>query len=260
MKTTHVVPGDSAAGSIRQALRIAGRDDALLCFGDDLSCGPIGSSDPSVRTDWWHEQIDWPEIGENIRSFWAKVDAAEGRLVVWFGRHSARELAFRLAWAWHMVERPYYVVDVTGLRVPVRWGNGTEGVIESVQAVSIVPSSGLATLFGSETVASIDEDVAHRKVWVKLMAENAPFRVLTPTGLVSAPSDYFDPLLLAQASSEWRKIAYLVGNALGSSYKPYIQIGDIALHHRVVVLIEQGKLIADGDPSEIMACRVRLPE
>jgi hypothetical protein len=80
---------------------------------------------------------------------------------------------------------------------------------------------GLSTPAPGQAVASIDEDVAHRQEWAKLMAENAPFRVVTPTGLASAPSDYFDPLLLAQASSEWRKSAYLVGNALGSSSKPY---------------------------------------
>jgi hypothetical protein len=102
---------------------------------------------PVERADWWKEEYGLPGIEENIRSFWTKVDASEGKLVLWFGRHSARELAFRHAWAWRVVQRPYHVVVVTGLRIPVKWGNGTDGVIESAQAVAIMPSTGLTTLF-----------------------------------------------------------------------------------------------------------------
>lgn len=51
MRTLHIAPGDSAAGSLRQALRIAGRDDELLAFRDDLSCGPgmFFQKKPSVK-------------------------------------------------------------------------------------------------------------------------------------------------------------------------------------------------------------------
>ena len=260
MRTIHIVPGDSAAGSLHQALRIEGRDDELLTFGDDLSCGPIASDEPAERAIWWQEHIDWPEIDEHIRSFWSEVDATKGKLVVWFGRHSARELSFRLAWARRMAERPYHIVDVTGLRIPVRWGNGRDGIIDSVPAVSVVPPNGLATLFGSEKPALIEEDVVYRREWAKLQAENAPLRVVTPTGLASAPFDYFDELLLAQASSESKRIAFVVGNAIALSSEPYLQVGNFSLHSRVVVLIEQGKLIADGDPWDWSAGRVRLPE
>ncbi|PZM07869.1 hypothetical protein CPY51_30635 [Rhizobium tubonense] len=173
MKTTHIVPGDSAAGSLHQALRIAGRDDGSLVFGDDLSCGPIASGDPIERADWWKEEYGWPGMEENIRSFWTKVDASEGKLVLWFGRHSARELAFRHAWAWRVVQRPYHVVDVTGLRIPVKWGNGADGVIESAQAVSIIPSTGLTTLFDSERETSSDEEASYRvnglSSWLKTL-------------------------------------------------------------------------------------------
>jgi hypothetical protein len=49
MKTLHIAPGDSAGGSLIRAIRDAGRDDQVLPFRDDLSCGPIGSDDPSAR-------------------------------------------------------------------------------------------------------------------------------------------------------------------------------------------------------------------
>ncbi|KQV14333.1 hypothetical protein ASC97_31815 [Rhizobium sp. Root1203] len=256
MKTTHIIPGDSAAGSLREALRIAGRDDDLLVFQDDLSCGPIADMAPSARAAWW-QMDDW-DIENSLHAFWLNADRAD-RPIVWFGQHSAREIAFRLAWAWRMAGRSYSVIDVTGLRVPVRWGNGIDGVIQSAQAVSIIPGNGLATLLGRERSVSADEDILNKRRWEKLMADNAPFRIVTADGLASAPIDHFDALLLAQATSEWKMVAAIVGNALGLSRDPYLQVGDMALHERVISLVEKGSLIADGDPSEMRACRIRLP-
>ena len=260
MKTTHIAPSDSAGGSLQEALPVAGRDDALLVFGDALSCGPIASGDPVERATWWKDEHGWPEIEENIRSFWTRVDASEGKLVLWFGRHSARELAFRHAWAWRVVQRRYHAVDVTGLRIPVTWGNGTNGVIESAQAVSTIPSTGLATLFDSERETSSDEEARYRRQWAKLMAEDAPFRIITPTGLISAPNDCFDHLLLAHSATDWRKVAYVVADVLGLNSEPYLQMSDGTLIGRVAALVDQGKLVADGNPYEIRECRIRLPK
>jgi hypothetical protein len=258
MKTTHIVEGHSAAGSLMQALRLAGREDGLLVFLDDLSCGPVASMDPVERNAWWQEQMDWPEIDEHLRSFWGEVDATEGRLVVWFGRHSARELAFRMAWAWRMIGRPYHVIDVTGLRIPVRWGDGRDGVIEAAQAVASIPANGLVPLFSSETAATADEDAVHQREWTRLMAENAPFRIVTSAGLASAPLDYFDQLILAQASSAWKKMGRILGEALGASWEPYQQVSGSTLRDRIMALIEKGDLVADGDPEDIWTCKVRL--
>jgi hypothetical protein len=41
---------------------------------------------------------------------------------------------------------------------------------------------------------------------------------------------------------------------------PYMQVGDIMLLARLAALVEEGKLLADGDPWDMRACRVRLPD
>ena len=40
---------------------------------------------------------------------------------------------------------------------------------------------------------------------------------------------------------------------------PYFQSGDLMLYTRVVALIEEGRLIADGEPRD-MSCRIRLQQ
>src|SRR5580692_6277168 len=98
MKTLHIAPGDSAGGSLAQAIRDAGRDEEVLSFLDDLSCGPINPDDPAVRAAWWSRFHEPSEVEAHLRRFWERVMTTSDRLVVWLGRHSARELAFFLAW------------------------------------------------------------------------------------------------------------------------------------------------------------------
>lgn len=259
MRTLHIVPGYSAGGTLETALRNAGRDDAVLKWPDDLSCGPIDPGTPEQRDAWWDHGEDWDLAGK-LLAFWQRVETAEERLVVWFGRHSAAELAFFLAWADRLGDRPYDIVDVTGLEFPaIRPGPGVPPTWPA-KSVSILNADNLRSLLGSERPITAGEVAEARQRWRRLKSENAPFRIVTETGLASAPLDHFDPLLLAQAGTDWRKVAYVVGHALGLGSEPYSQVGDLMLLARVAALVEAGGLEADGNPWEMQACRVRLVE
>ena len=41
---------------------------------------------------------------------------------------------------------------------------------------------------------------------------------------------------------------------------PYMQVDNVMLLARLVALVEERKLLADGDPWDVWACRVRLPD
>ena len=258
MKTLHIVPGDSAGGSLIRAIRDAGRDDEVLRFRDDLSCGPIEPDDPAVRASWWARFYDGMEVEKSLQTFWSRATDFEGHVVLWFGRQSAQELAFSLAWADRMGERPYEIVDVTGMRLPIRHREGGPILGRPAQALSIVPPIGLRSLLGTERPMTSHEKEESVRQWRRLRAENAPFRIVTEKGLVSVSIDTFDPLLLAQATSEWRTVAQVISAAIGHGSEPYHQVGDMMLLTRVVALVEARKLVADGDPWK-MSCRIRLP-
>jgi hypothetical protein len=258
MRTLHVTPTDSAGGSLIQALRDAGRDDEVLPFRDDLSCGPIASDDAAARAEWWSDHYDRPEVEENLQSFWRGVTEFEGRLVVWFARHAALELAFFLALTDRLGERSFYLIDVTGRRFPFRRLDGSTVMGQPAQAVSIVQPQSLQSLLGTEQPITAEEQQKGREAWRRLRRENAPFRVVTEAGLVSAPIDYFDASLLAQATVEWQKVARVVGNTMGYNSEPYFQVYELMLQARVAALVGEGKLMAEGDPWD-MASRIRLP-
>ncbi len=251
MRTLHIAPGDSAGGSIVQTMRELGRDDEVLRFLDDLSCGPIEPDLPSVRATWWEPYYEEREIEGELKAFWDRALTTDERLVVWVSRHSAREYAFFLAWVDRLGERPYSVIDVTGRTLP--------GQTRPLSSVGYMPPYQLKAVLGSERALTGKEKVDARRLWLQLRKENASFRIVTPEGMASAPVDYFDPFLMAHAKTEWQRSLRLVHETIGTTSEPYHQVDNIMLLARVVALVSEGKLLADGDPWDMIKCRVRLP-
>jgi hypothetical protein len=252
MKTLHIAPGDSAGGSILKTMRELGRDDEVLRFVDDLSCGPIEPDLPAVRATWWERYYEERYNEGKLKAFWDRALTADERLVVWVSRHSAQEYAFFLAWVDRLGEQPYSVIDVTGRMLP--------GLARPLSIVGYMPPYQLKAVLGSERALTDREKADAREIWSRLKRENAPFRVVTPEGMVSAPIDHFDPLLIEQATTEWRKVVRVIADTIGLNSDPYHQTGDVMLLTRVVALVDHGKLLADGDPWDMHSCRVRLPD
>ncbi|WP_297370654.1 DUF3658 domain-containing protein [Acidocella sp.] len=259
MKVLHVAPGHSAAGSLRQALRAAGNSDGVLLCPDDFSCGPVASLSPSARAEWWGSMLEMPEAEAEFAAFWRGLDAWEGKLVLWFGRRSSMELACLHAVAERLDGRSFFVVDVTGLQYPISRRDGTQVMSEPASAVSMVVPGALQALLGTERELDPGERAELRANWRVLVQENSPVRVVGDAGLVSATEDHFDQMLLNKATTIWRKMARMVGGALVSD-KVYGQVGDLMLLVRAVALVEQGRLLAKGNPWEMRACEVRLPD
>ena len=230
----------------------------MLRFHDDLSCGPIDPDEPSTRAAWWAPFYEVSNVAATLGGFWERVATTDDRLVVWFSRHSASELAFFLAWADRVGERPYQIIDVTGRRLPFRRRDGSIALSQPAQCVSILRPDALRSLLGQEHPITAQHRDESRERWQRLRSENAPFRVITEAGLTSTSLDYFDPLLLAQATSEWQWVARIVARTMGYNSDPYVQVREMMLLARLVVLVEGGRLLAEGDPRS-MSCRIRLP-
>jgi hypothetical protein len=259
MKVLHVAPGDSAGGSLREALRLAGHQQDVLSFTDDLSHGPIAWGTSRERAAWW-SHLHEPRLEDDLEAFWLRLETANRRLVVWFGRHSASELAFFLALADRLGDRSYDIVDVTNLQWKFTRPDGTSAVSQAAGAVGMIPTDQLVAQLETARPISPQEASDARRLWQRLRSQNAPFRVVTPTGLASAPIDHFDCSILEQAAREWRSSAYIIGSTMAHNCDPYMQVGDVMLLARLVALVEEGKLLADGDPWDMRACRVRLPD
>jgi hypothetical protein len=255
----HIAPSLSAAGALRAAVRSSGRTDRVLGFWDDLGCGPIDSEDGSQRARWWASVYDEPDIDSDINDFWGQVASTPDRLIVWFARHSASEHAFFLALADRLGDRPYDIIDVTGLRIPVLRPGSEPESSRPIGAVARMSEEALASLFGTERAMTREDREAAAQRWRRLKSENAPFRIVTDAGLASAPADVFDAELLKQATKDWRASLRVVSDTMLLDPEPYLQSGDVMLRRRLAALCEQGRLLAHGDPRG-WRCEVRLPD
>jgi len=256
MGVLHIAPGYSAGGSLQAALRAAERNEALLKWPDDLSAGPINPGSPEERNAWWG-RCDG-SLADELTKFWERVEAADERLVVWFGRNSASEYTFFLNWADRLGSRPYDIIDVTLLEFPSAQPGPNDSPTWQAAAASMLNMDNMKMLLGSERRISADEASRARERWSLLRSENAPFRVVGEDGVVSAPVDHFDPLLLEQTGGDWQRVARVIGNTMGRNSTPYHQVGDLMLLDRLVALVEAGLLEVDGDPYEMRTCQIRL--
>ena len=94
--TLHVVFTPSGAGSLREALKNAGRDDQVVTFFDDLSFGPINPAASASRAEWVENQLgwtNWEEVTALSEPFWHEALSPDHRKVAWLSRRSAMEFA-----------------------------------------------------------------------------------------------------------------------------------------------------------------------
>ncbi|WP_181724211.1 DUF3658 domain-containing protein [Nocardia gipuzkoensis] len=250
MATLHIAPNVAAGAGIRTALADASSEGTVLVNNEDFSCGPI---DPAALGQ--RESVG--ELSAHLAT------APDAQVIVWVGRGSAQELSFYLYFAARFGERPWSVVDVTGLRLPVTARNGDERAAAAVpeEADTIKPARSVAELNPGQirlllssarpVSTSEREELADR--WHFLQAENAPLRVVTDAGLSSASADYFDQSLLTHTPVTPTPMARVIADTMGAQPLP---VTDSVLHRRLIDMIHAGRLTADGDPTVMGECRI----
>ncbi|MDF2119576.1 DUF1835 domain-containing protein [Roseiarcaceae bacterium H3SJ34-1] len=84
MKTLHIAPGDSAGGSLQQAVIDAGTDDEVLPWRDDLSCGPISPGrrlNSMVAETMWLNSEPYYQVGDVMLLMRAVAPVEQGKLI-----------------------------------------------------------------------------------------------------------------------------------------------------------------------------------
>ncbi len=254
----HVMFCASARGTLIQALDKVGRNERVVAPLDCFSFGPINPPDAAVRADWVGEQLGydgWEEAGATIAPFMAESLSPDVSPVAWFSQRDAQSFTGFLEWLWQLGDAPCAVVDVSDLRLT--YGGRSRLAISpsTITADEFIRND----LLDSAAPLGERERLKFRALWSSLKIENASLRVLGENGLVSAPLEFFDPLILSHVESDWRKMALIVGHVLGGWTEEYRQSGDLLVASRIRVLAEDGRLEWRGDLADMHHCEVRLP-
>jgi len=119
MSTIHITNGDVAADSLRQALRQANRDDAVLALRDDLAVGSLQGVDDDAaleRAGFWRnvpgesDRDFVREFAEQTRALRAVINDTT-HVVVWHGQSAADQLTLRRV-CFHLREMPQRLHEV----------------------------------------------------------------------------------------------------------------------------------------------------
>lgn len=256
IQTVHVVPGRSAAASVKQAMKALRSRDRVIGVADHLGYGPI-DGDLSVRRTWLDEHLG-DGYGEEVdfaESDWRKALATDANPVIWTCRSDAGDYTGYLELLARIGDRPFDVIDATGLMLEGRGGSrraAAVGVIAHDQMIS----SGLFDRRRTLTSGEITHD---RETWRQIKAENAPLRVCENDVLLSKPLTYFDAELLDVATAEWERAARIVGAAMGRLMPR--QLSDSFIWARYLAFAEDGLVEIYGDEDGgIRSCRLRRVE
>ncbi len=242
--TNHIAPSFTAGTALQKALAATGDDCTIMTNADDLSWGPIDA--PSLHrhpSGWWFSDViagrhhPWmPAFGRWDPRF---IDASTPT-VFWFGRRSAEELCSLLCFASTAEGRPWSLIDVTE-----NSGSGS---------VSATAPSDLSRLVDTARPVDTNKSAELAERWRTLQHENAPLRVLTGSTLTSAPEDHFDELLLQRTPMLPTPMSRVIAEAMGTN--PSEPVADYVLRGRLIALISEGKIAAEGNPSTMESCLI----
>ena len=264
--TLHVVFSQSAAGALQEGLANAGRDEEVIGLQDNWSEGPIDSAELDARLDAVEDLLEI-EIDNtdrtSIDTFWREALDTTRRRVVWFSQWSTMEYCGFLEWLRRNGQAHFELINLTDALLP---DLRKSEKVYPVQCVSLLCGEHFASNeLWDLAVAPHPQSLSNwMDLWRKLQTENAPLRVMTPEGLISAPIDYFDEQLLKHATADWafdrRMVGQVLGDMMFESFRErgVFQCGDLVLFARVRALVEQGKLEGLGDPYE-RDFKVRVP-
>jgi hypothetical protein len=246
---------------LREALKLAGRPGSVVRLWDDLSLGPIDPPEPAARWNWAKEELGLYAHHRHMfaekNNAWNAALSIPGRRIAWVARQMAYEYCGFLEWLRRLGNAPCEIVDLHD--VTFDW-HKRDGTVER----SEVPSVGHIhaehifdnVFWDLARPLSAQERQSYLGLWDKLRAENAPLRVLNGAALVSAPISYYDDLVLADTVENFRKVARIVGSALGwGRHTPKANL--YVFHARVNKLVQAGVLEAKGNTAQMRYSEVR---
>ena len=238
------------------------RADRVVALDDDLSVGPIDTSEPWRRAQWVKRELGYNiDAGfvARVERAWAEALAPAERRIAWLSRRSAGDYCGFLELLRRLEEKACDVVDLTEVRSPGACADGPAASLSLVVSLGVLSPDQIVEMGLLDRAEPLSDAARarYREVWRQLRAEKAPLRVVSGSGLRSAPITSYDEELLSYATPQWRKVARIVAEAL-TQPDEFAPRGDMFLAARVRALVNAGRLEARGNPLNMRFSEVRL--
>lgn len=256
MQYIHVVNGDVAGNTLRQALAQAARPDPVIVLRDDLAVGPIADVDGSgtIRSGFWQRvaprtDIDFAaEMRQAIEQLQA-LRKGEMEIALWHGQSASDQLMLRRV-VFHLYQSPQRInevaMDLRELDVPAS---------NHLAAIGMYPAARLARRFSTIAPVSVLRLGRLGYEWQQNVKENADVRLWKGNTLVPAAYHTVDEVIMEFAPEAWTPAAEVVGSVMGAIEG--LLASDWFVFWRCRELIGMGELVLRGNADSLQTCELR---
>ncbi|MEK5163599.1 DUF1835 domain-containing protein [Paenibacillus sp. FSL R5-0527] len=272
----HIVIGDSFAGSMKQALKGLGWEEAhkLIVLRENYAIGPLADLDSpagrTARSEWFGDNImngleAYSTYEDEYMVLLGKLEQIpeQAELVVWTTRNACEQAGMR--YALHLLRHkpnPLSVYDACAICEALynrpdaitRYRHSGELPPSKLQA-ALVRMDGSGRLSGTDIAKLIEE-------WRAIAEQTGTLRIWRDGAVIGVPADYYDSYLLDKldrlkppaGDRGFLRSARLIGEALGYCEQ---YVGDEYFEYRLRTLIYNGVLEIKGVPAAMRFYSVR---
>jgi len=256
MQYIHVVNGDVAGNTLRQALTQAARPDPVVVLRDDLAVGPIADIDSTglIRSGFWqrvapHSDIDFAAEMRQALDQFQQLRRDDMEVAIWHGQSASDQLMLRRV-VFHLYQTPQRInevaMDLRELETPAHG---------SLTAIGMYPASRLARRFSTIAPVSVLRLGRLGYEWQQNVKENADVRLWKGNTLVPAAYHNVDDVILERAPADWTPAAQVVGSVMGAVEG--LLTSDWFVFWRCRELVSTGQLVLRGNPESLESCEIR---
>ena len=257
MQYIHVVNGDVAGATLKQALAQAGRPDSVVVLRDDLAVGPLADVDSvaMARSGFWqrvapNSNIDFAAEMRNGLASLADLRDATTEVAIWHGQSAADQLMLRRV-AFHLHQSPQRInevgMDARELEAPNGQGPLT--------AIGMYSGARLARRFSTIAPVSVLRIGRLAYEWQQTVRENADVRLWKGNTLVPVSYGTVDEVILEHVPTDWASARDVVGSIMGAI--DGLLASDWFVFWRCRELVGSGQLLLRGEADSLSTCELR---
>ncbi|MFP7394004.1 DUF1835 domain-containing protein [Niallia circulans] len=278
-KVVHIAFGESAAGSLRMALKEMGVQDEekVICFSDNFSFGPLWKIEEemglALRHKWLINHINYDEkyLFSYKRRFYKTILEVKNikehaHIFIWAGENADEQTAQR------------FVLSLLQNKTNDIFLINPLESYEEIAFKSDVKDYAIHTgLFSSEELQAIYQKNNRKQPltmstrfkyineWKQISQQNKNLRIWADKKINSVAEDYYDNYIIKTAkllhkeqnSADFIKSARLIGEIIGNLNQ---RIGDIYFEYRLIRLVLKGIFELEGVPKAMRYYSVKLQE
>ncbi|MBY4898983.1 DUF1835 domain-containing protein [Cupriavidus sp. AU9028] len=256
MQYIHVVNGDMAGNTLRQALAQAARPDPVVVLRDDLAVGPIGDVDANglARSGFWQRVAPRSEIDFAAEMHMA-LDQLQGlrqsdlEIAIWHGQSASDQLMLRRV-VFHLYQTPQRINEVAMDARELE--SAPQG---KLTAIGMYPAARLARRFSTIAPVSVLRLGRLGYEWQQNVKDNADVRLWKGNTLVPAAYHTVDDVILERAPVEWTPAVEVIAAIMGAI--DGLLASDWFLFWRCRELIGAGLMVMRGNADSLQNCELR---